>query len=498
MSFKNEPMTSAPDHWLDRTGAFRKTTEILGHWLETIRRAFVEFLKMPSFVILGFLMLAAAMYILDEARIVKDVQTSNARWGGLFSDAQTARDFLGVIAGSIITVTSITLSLLLIAVQQGAASLTSLVFDQFLRRRANQFYFGFFIGVALYSLIVLSSITPSHQPVYGVMVAGAMTLAALYMLIILIYTTIDQMRPVVIIKSIHDLTLRARECQLGLLRSTRRSPRLEGIARVGVTADCGGFLTRLDAAAIAKAVTETKIEVVILVSIGDYVAFGDTIAEIKMARDHDVSSLASAIRNAIALEEQRDLNADAAFGVEQLVTIGWTSISTAKSNPGPGLLAIWNLRDLLAHWLQSDPSFGGPEDDAADPTASVVYVDNLAQQLMRGFESFVVVASESMQHQTVAEVYRTFAILFHRLPPPLRRQVDDLLLRSLSGLGDHILTSELETSLMALTVALNSDGRSQCAGAIEAAQRQLELSIGRLNSRSTRTKARGERSLPSD
>jgi uncharacterized membrane protein len=58
-------MTSAPDHWLDRTGAFRKTTEILGHWLETIRRAFVEFLKMPTFVIVGFLMLAAAMYILD-------------------------------------------------------------------------------------------------------------------------------------------------------------------------------------------------------------------------------------------------------------------------------------------------------------------------------------------------------------------------------------------------------------------------------------------------
>jgi hypothetical protein len=439
-------------------------------------------------------MLAAAMYILDEVRIVNEGQTSEAKWGGLFSDAQTTHDFLGVIAGSIITVTSITLSLLLIAVQQGAAALTSLVFDQFWRRRANQFYFGFFIGVALYSLIVLSSIAPSRHPFYGVIVAGAMTLAALYMLIILIYTTIDQMRPVVIIKSIHDLTLRARECQLGLLRSTRRAPRPKGIASAGVTADRSGFLTRLDAAAIAKAVTDTEIEVVILVSIGDYVAFGDPIAEIKMTREHDVSSLEAASRKAVALEEQRDLAADAA----QLVTIGWTSISTAKSNPGPGLLAIWNLRDLLAHWLQSDAAFGARENDAADPTASVVYVDNLAQQLMRGFGSFAVVSSESMQHQSVAEVYRTFAILFHRLPPPLRRQADDLLLRSLSGLGDHILTSELETPLTTLAAALNSDGRSQCAGAIEAAQRQLELSIDRLNSRSTRTKAGGERSRPSD
>jgi hypothetical protein len=58
---------------------------------------------------------------------------------------------------------------------------------------------------------------------------------------------------------------------------------------------------------------------------------------------------------------------------------------------------------------------------------------------MRAFESLAVVASESMQHQSAAEIYRTFATLYHRFPVALRRQADDLLLRSLSGLGDHIL-----------------------------------------------------------
>lgn len=498
MVSEREAMTNNHDFPPNRRVFVTRAREVLRHWWETIRRAFVEFLKIPTFVIAGFLLLAAVLYVLDEVRIVNEGMAPKAKWGGLFSDAQTTRDFLGVIAGSIITVTSITLSLLLIAVQQGAASLTSLVFDQFLRRRANQLYFGFFIGLALYSLIVLSSITPFHQPVYGVMLAGTMTLVALYMLIILIYTTIDQMRPVVIIKSIHDLTLRARECQLDLLRSTRRLPRLEGTASARVPADRSGFLTRLDVATIAKAVIETETEVVILVSIGDYVAFGDPVAEIRMAREHDVSSLESAIRQAVVLEDQRDLDADPAFGVEQLVTIGWTSISTAKSNPGPGLLAIWNLRDLLARWLQSDGAFGAGGDDAADPSASVVYDDNLAEQLMRGFESFAVVASESMQHQSAAEVYQTFANLLHRFPPHLQRQANDLLLRSLSGLGDHILTRDLEASLLALTAALNAAGHSQPAGAIAAAQRQLELSIGRLNSRSSRTKASGERLLSSD
>ena len=489
-------MTERQDDPSHHAGSFAKAGERSRHLWETVRRAFVEFLKIPTFVIVGFLLLALVMFLLDEARIANKGQASKEMWGGLFSDAQATRDFLGVIAASIITVTSITLSLLLIAVQQGAASLTSLVFDQFLRRRANQLYFGFFIGLALYALIVLTSITPFHQPIYGVAMAGVMTVIALYMLMILIYTTIDQMRPVVIIKSIHDHTLLARACQRDLLRSTRRSPRLEEAARARVAADRSGFMTRLDVGAIVKAVADTGTEVIILVSIGRYVAFGDAIAEIRMAREHDVSSWEPVIRQAVALEEQRDLDSDPAYGVEQLATIGWTSISTAKSNPSPGLLTIWNLRDLLTRWLQTDAAFGAGADTDADPAAAVVYSDDLPEQLMQAFESLAVVASESMQHQSAAEIYLTFAGLFHRLPPPLQRRADDLLLRSLSGLGDHILTSDLEASLSAVVAALNAAGRSQGAGAVGAAQHQLGLSIGRLNSRSTRTKASGARVPP--
>ena len=464
---------------------------------ETIRRAFVEFLMIPTLVIGGFLLLALVMFVIDGSRNGYGADPA-ARWGGLFSDPQASRDFLGVIATSIITVTSITLSLLLIAVQQGAASLTSLVFDQFLRRRTNQLYFGFFIGLALYSLIVLASINASHQPVYGLAVAGVLTAAALYMLILLTYTTINQMRPVVIIKSIHDHTLLARDCQRELLRNTRREPRHPHDVRVRVTSNRSGFVSRIDVSAITEALSDTDIEVVIRVSIGDYVAFGDPVAEIGMAPQRDISSFEPAIRNAVALEEQRDLDTDPAFGIEQLVTIGWTSISTAKSNPDPGLLTIYSLRDLLARWLNADGAFSSDADAGADRTARVVYPDNLSDQLMKGFESLAVVASESMQHQCAAEVYRSFASLFDRLPPSLQRRAESLLLRSLSGLGDHILTTELEASLSAVIDALTVAGRVQSADAIGVARRQLERSIGRLNSRSTRTTVGEERPLTSE
>lgn len=225
------------------TGAPASPAQTVQRVAKAVRRAFAEFLTIPTAVIGTFLLLAFVMYEVDAGRAAYGESDAKRLWGGLFSDVQATRDFLGVVAGSIITVTSITLSLLLIAVQQGAASLTSLVFDQFLRRWTNQLYFGFFIGLALYALIMLAGISPSHHPIYGVALAGVLTVVVLYMLALLVYTTINQSRPVVIIGTIHEHTLAARRRQLGFVRSTRRTLQLHGPAGAPILADRGGFVT---------------------------------------------------------------------------------------------------------------------------------------------------------------------------------------------------------------------------------------------------------------
>ena len=145
-------------------------------------------------------------------------------WTDLFPGThELVRALLETIATSIITVTSITFSLLLVAVQQGASSLTAQVYDQFLRRRANQAYFGYFTGLALYCLVVLAFTHPAYTPTYSAVLAFLLTVVALYLLILLIYSTIDQMRPVVIVRNIREHTLRARNAQMRLLCRTARS-----------------------------------------------------------------------------------------------------------------------------------------------------------------------------------------------------------------------------------------------------------------------------------
>lgn len=453
---------------------------------DDIRRAFLTFLTVPSLITAGFILLAAIMYLLDHTATAGSDPFRAFLKAHLFRDSQATSSLLGTIAGSIITVTSITFSLLLLAVQQSASSLTNQVFDQFLRRRLNQVYFGFFVGLALYTLVILATVDPSDNPVYGATVAFLLTGVALYLLVLLLYTTINQTRPVEIIATIHDHTLIAREHQRAFLRRTRRSSCVALGISIPVTTIGHGFMVSVNLDTIGAAIERARddVEVVLLISVGAYVAFRDVIAEVRAQTMDDAMAVANAVPRAIHLERQRDFATDPAYGIEQLQTIAWTSISTAKSNPAPGLLVIHNLRDMLAHWSAGE--------EAGDETPlPVVYRDDVPAQLFDAFESLAVVASESMQHQSITEIIHTLAMMFDRLPPDWQQRTEDLILRIISSLGDYVLTAGLDAALTALVRTLTDAMRLDTAAAVQAAQAGLRASVGHLHSRSTRATASG-------
>jgi hypothetical protein len=162
--------------------------------VETIKRAYAEFLTLPSIVIAGFLVLGGVTAALDAAEVAWLSAARDFLRAHFFSDGQATSDLLGAVATGLVTLTSITISLLLIAVQQAAAAMSAQIYDQFLRRSLNQFYFGFFVGLSLYALLILSTVTDTHNPVFGATFALLLTFGALFLLILLLYTTIDQMR----------------------------------------------------------------------------------------------------------------------------------------------------------------------------------------------------------------------------------------------------------------------------------------------------------------
>jgi uncharacterized membrane protein len=448
---------------------------------ETVRRAFASFLAIPTATIAVFALLAIGVDALDRTTIGWLSPIRSFLQGHVFADAQSTSNLLGTVAGGTITITSITFSLLLLALQQSAASLTHEVLDQFMRRRLTQLYFGFFVGLTLYDLIILATVDPPFNPVFGATLAIVLTAGSLYVLLLLIYSSITQMRPNEIIRAIHDFTLQARRRQLGLIARTRRVSKLPPSApAVEVAAQTNGYVVGFDLDGIAAAISATDggAEVKLLTPVGAYVAYGDPLAEARAERSGDASAVALRLNGLIQIERGRRLDDDPAYGIEQLETIAWRSISTSQQNPAPGLVVIRNLRDLLARWSE-------PADLPDIERAPIVYVDNVMARLLDAFELLAVVASEAMQPQTIAAIARTLAITFDRLPGEEQARVVELALTTLSALGEHVLTAELDGALILLAETLARNGYA-AAEAIRAARDELATSIGRLNSRSTR------------
>ena len=165
------------------------------HIRETVRRAFASFLALPTGVIALFALLAATTYTLDQSGLRVVASFHDFMQGRVFGNEEATSALLATVAAGVITITSITFSLLLLALQQSAGAMTHDVLDQFLRRRANQTYFGFFVGLTLYSLIVLISIDPPFVPIIVASLALFLTIVALYLLLLLIYSTIARYGP---------------------------------------------------------------------------------------------------------------------------------------------------------------------------------------------------------------------------------------------------------------------------------------------------------------
>ena len=169
--------------------------------LDAWRVAFAEFLSVPALIITGFVLLATATFVLDRSQADRLMPARQLLQAFVFADSAATACLLGTISAGLITITSITLSLLLISLQQSASALTHQVCDQFLRSWHNQMYFGVFVGLSEYALITLASVGPLN-PVFGGAVALVLTILALGLLLALFYTTVDQKRPVMIIEAI--------------------------------------------------------------------------------------------------------------------------------------------------------------------------------------------------------------------------------------------------------------------------------------------------------
>ncbi len=454
---------------------------MLARLYQTIRRSFSEFLAVPFAEVAAFVVLAGLVSWFDISA------GPRAHWSGwrkfldaFVGDPQQATSLMSTVATSLVTMSSITFSILLLAVQQSSAALTNQIVDQYMRRRTNQVFFGFFVGSALFALTCLGLARHTAVPVLSTTLCLILAVLCLGLLVVLIYSTLDQTRPSSIIATIHDSTVHARKRQLNHISRISSQPIALPEGQT-ITGERYGYIVSIDYGALLD-LTEAQPGRVIAIEqpLGSPVYKGQRIATVSPGHALDERQVA-AVRRAIRIGRRRELLIDPMFGVDQLGNIAWTAVSTAKSNPAAGLVAIHALNDLLYRWGRGGALVCRPGEGAR-----VFCRDTLMDHLARAYESLMVVASESMQQQSLAEVSKGIARSFGALPGEMQDKLERAVLGSLSALGDHVPTTILELEINRLEETFRDSGRQQAADEVASAWNALARSRGTLHSRADR------------
>lgn len=429
-----------------------------------LRRSVQEFLRLPlllaaAFVVLGVGTVVVEAFIPAVAQPVHD-------WLGRYIPPQTAITLLSSIAGGMVTLTSITFSVLLLAVFQTATAYSGVVVDQFLRRTANQVYFGFFVGLSIYAFLVLGFAKPNGNPALGAAFALLITLVALVMLLVLIYRTIDQMRPASVVLSIRDLALEARGEQLELLARTHGQAQLPADEDTRtVTTVHNGYFVGVDLRRLGDALTaaETEVEVVFHARVGHHLVFGDVLCDVRGGREEDRRQVAEAALAAITLENLPNIDLDPGYAVDQLSNVAWTTGSSSQQNPEAAMTAITTMRDLINRWTAA----GLPPADNYGAPLAVAYEDGIVAQALGRLASLLAGASAAGQHQTVAHIITAFSLMLPRLVPEDQAYGFEVLERALPAAAQQVRTHDLDQAVTNLRHAVRSLGHTNIENSLD-------------------------------
>ena len=322
---------------------------------------------LPSIAVTGALIGGAA---LTRVRVDADTLIAALVFGG---GADGARAVLQVVAGSVITVTSVTFSLTVVALTTAASLYSPRVLRTFLRDRGNQIVLSTFLATFAYCLVVLRTIRTGAGGgdvfVPRVALTGALVLAlsSVAALVYFIHHITRSLRVETILEEIEQETLAV------IARMERRSPDTAGSAGTTgreVTSDQplptharplhahgSGYVHTISHQETLGFARERDLVIWYRRTVGEQVTAGTAIAWTWRPDGQPIDDTDEVERTANAgvhLVIDRTVEEDVAFGIRQLVDIAIRALSPSLNDPTTAVDALGHLSVLLCALARHD------------------------------------------------------------------------------------------------------------------------------------------------
>lgn len=275
---------------------------------------------------------------------------------------QNASDTLTTIASSMITFTGLVFSITVLALQLTSSQFSPRALRNFLRDRVAQFSLGLFIATFAYAFAALSAVRvasdddPSFVPAVTVTGAFALIAASLVMFVQYIHHTAQSIRAVTIIERIADETRAAVDQTypdpLGCIDgATHELTHTTGHAHL-LHATAAGVIVDVDLDSLATDACAQSAVVEVLHHVGSYVCQGQPM--MCVWTDAERSDELAAMQRFVALDRERTMRNDAAFGLRQLVDIAERALSPGVNDPTTAVQCLDRIHDILRRLIRRE------------------------------------------------------------------------------------------------------------------------------------------------
>ncbi|WP_189212574.1 DUF2254 domain-containing protein [Actinokineospora fastidiosa] len=269
--------------------------------------------------------------------------------GGL--DSATA--FLQSLATSVITVTGLTFTLIIVALQLASQQFSPRLLREFMRDRVIKAVLAVLVSTFVFAVTALRYVGHEESvPDLTLLIASAGSLAVLTAILVFITHIARVLRVDTMMRAVHDETDRAiRKFYPEYGDPRPRSPAELDVDGVGepVHAESSGFVRFVDIGQLLRTAAASDALIELEVRPGDHVVRGTPLASAwsRRAEPLDLPAVEAGVRKGVVLDYERTVEQDAAFGFRQLTDIAVKALSPGVNDPVTAIHAVGHMSDLL-------------------------------------------------------------------------------------------------------------------------------------------------------
>jgi uncharacterized membrane protein len=265
------------------------------------------------------------------------------------SDTSAAGSLLQLVATGAVTVTTLTFSITIVALQLASQQFSPRLMRDFVRDPVTKRVLSTLAATFVFGVTGLRGINESQPvPTLVLLVAALLGIASFGALLVFISHMVRMLRVDTMMTRVHtDARHAIEQFYAAYGDQEQRSPdELDLDASTGtmVPADGSGFVEVVDVGTLVRSARRHDGVVRVQVRPGDQVTHGTPIATVWGAASGE---LADAVRAAVVLNNERTIDQDAAFGFRQLEDIAVKAMSPSVNDPVTAATAVGHMADLL-------------------------------------------------------------------------------------------------------------------------------------------------------